>query len=267
MNSRILGGKWKKAKIFKLPYIKDHLSFKILVSEYYKKPFIEHDIVLALLIIFHPVVTHDIQLIITKIGLKEFIIYPKLGNIETLKFIHGNTPLGKFTLLENECELLLSKFKLQKNWLIPLMVYVLTDILPIPSYEDPFEFILNSTPNDKKYNHPRIVFNRQPTSLNEFKNWIDENWENDIKQHLNNLPTMKYSDTNISNLALGLVFGLIGGKKAGRNKVMDFLTKIEEIDENFFGDDGDSTPDQTKLTKLAFESKKKLQEFYPLKSE
>lgn len=268
MKSTITNSKWNKAKIFKLPYIKDYLDYKGLWLLDMKTFYSEYELVLALLIIFHPTVIHDVQNIINKIKLKEFVPYPKIGNFVNLFKILEKIPAGKFTILESECKQMIKKYKLQINWLFPLMIMVLTGVLPIPYHEESFDFFNKIT--DIKINDelPCILIKRKPTSANELKNWIDENWEKVIKPVTDKLSTEgnKFSNTNAAKLALGLVFNKIGGKKIGWNKVDDFITKIEEIDENFFGENGECTPDITELTKLAYESRIKLNEFYPIKS-
>jgi len=257
--------KWNKVKIFKLPGIKDLIDITTLSLWDNEGIITEIELVYALILTFHPTVIRDINIIIDKINLKEFIPYPTIRNRKNLVKIITELPISKTIIIENEVNNLLEKYQLTNNWLFPLKIKILTNILPIPGHQE-FRLICE-TDNPKTINYPvYIAIQSKLDSKTRLIDWIDKNFNKVIYPVTSQLTEIKFTKTSASRLAIGLIFGVITPKHNKSNwyrwkYAEKFLNKINNIDDAFFIGKNEKL-DTNVIQKLVVESQRILRQFH-----
>lgn len=257
--------KWNKVKIFKLPSIKDLIDLTTLSLSDGLYPISETEVVYALILSFHPTVIKDINSVIDKINLKKFIPYPVVRNKKNLIKIITKLPFSKTIVIENEVKSLLKKYKLTDNWLFPLKIKILTDILPVPGHQE-FKFVNNTNNSKTTDDQVYISIQSKLDSKTRLMDWIDKNFNNIIYPTTSKLTEVRFTKTSASRLALGLVFGVITPKndKSKRYKwkyAQEFLNKINKKDDAFLIGENEKL-DNNVIRNFVIESQRILRQFH-----
>jgi hypothetical protein len=247
-----------------------------------------------MLILCHPKVAEDIALVRKKLNL-DLLSYPCEGSIGDKISLPWHYGLEGYQNIAKKTLELMTKYNLGDNWQDVLMVYLVSDVLPVPMSSKGIELRpYNEGPsglvgmrsfgshlmlNDNEENgadiisyyqqllkYPRIQITERLTSKNQLKNWIDENWDEKIQPQLKKMPSKIKPAASIERLALGLwLRELKEVRKLSWDQIEKQIDSIEDDNLDFFGvDESRMTPDRAKGPDLIYSAKSALAEFYPL---
>jgi hypothetical protein len=247
-----------------------------------------------MLILCHPKVAEDVSSIRKELDLN-LLSYPRDGSIGDKISLPWHFGLEGYQNVSKKTLELMRKYNLSDNWQDVIRVYLVSDVLMEPKSDEGIEFRpYNEGPselvdarsfgehlmlNDDEENgkdiisyyqqllkYPRIQITERLTSKNQLKNWIDENWDEQIQPQLKELPSKIKPAASIERLALGLwLRELKEFKKMNWDQIEKQIDSIEDNNPDFFGsDENRMTPDRAKGPDLIYSAKSALAEFYPL---
>lgn len=228
----------------------------------------KHNLFIGLLLASHPKVNLLIEQMRKTIRLEKLLTYSKHDFRTLYNLKHKIFVSIQGVRLDYELKIFFdnSKINIPKDeWEIPIATKILTDFLPIPSRQEPFQIInsplsikqihyqkgsdYNKTPKEGDSEvriigrqareimngFPAILITQKVTSVRELSQYVKDNIK-EIKNATKNLPKppVKRTDVDITKLAIGL--WIVNNEKKGTQSLEDKINEKYAESEKYFGE-------------------------------